>query len=513
MALLASLLASSAAAQTPPAPWPEAQVNPRAAAEDMLLPLPCGGAMAFRKIATPAPRGALADRQAVVGDEDAETAYAEFVRTDFLAGPFVDPQGVRHFWIGKYEVTRAQYVAVTAGCEDLAGLGGSRRAPQTGLGWFEAVRFAHLFGAWLAGNARDKLPGDGKQRAFVRLPTEVEWEFAARGGAAVSDADFRRRVHPMDGPVHDYAQISRPGGRRVVRDIGLLKPNPLGIHDMLGNAEEIVLDAFRLNRGGRLHGQAGGFVAKGGDVMTPEDRLRSAMRIEYPHFDSEDGKPTALPTAGLRVVLALPVISDLARGPEIRAEWERELEGQRRSLEQDPAELAQKMVLEVTTPAQRTALERLRQAIVADRFARAEADRRAMGSAIGTAAVLIRVLRVDTDQRNTIANALSNLQTRSQLPPAERQQMMSDARERLEVIDFRLRTTTATLASLILRTGQDYTQDPLKEQAAAWKAENPGPERAALRDFADWFLAEVAEVRPRRSVDEAKLRERMMRAR
>jgi hypothetical protein len=65
------LLAAPATAQ---APWPEEFTNPRAADGDLLLLMPCGGAMAFRPVATPAGPGALDDRQVTLGTTDRPAA-------------------------------------------------------------------------------------------------------------------------------------------------------------------------------------------------------------------------------------------------------------------------------------------------------------------------------------------------------------------------------------------------------------------------------------------------------
>ena len=112
--LLAALLAATPAAAQDR--WPEEGWNPRPMPDDLVLPLPCGGAMAFRPVPTPVAQGALADRQAVLGQPDPETNYSEYLRQAHILGPFPGPlpDAPPRYYLGKYEVTRDQYATATA---------------------------------------------------------------------------------------------------------------------------------------------------------------------------------------------------------------------------------------------------------------------------------------------------------------------------------------------------------------------------------------------------------------
>ena len=92
-----------------------------------------------------------------------------------------------------------------------------------------------------------------------------------RGGSVVSDAEFRQRLPPIEGPINSVAQLRRTGQRPVPVAVGLLAPDKLGLHDMLGNVAEMVAEPYRLTRGGRS------------GATRPKWELRSAGRRPRPH--------------------------------------------------------------------------------------------------------------------------------------------------------------------------------------------------------------------------------------
>jgi hypothetical protein len=70
--------------------WKEQFYNPHPLPEDLILPMPCGGAMVFRPVVVPADR-LLGDRRITLGGQDERFAFAEGFRQDFLAGSFAAP--------------------------------------------------------------------------------------------------------------------------------------------------------------------------------------------------------------------------------------------------------------------------------------------------------------------------------------------------------------------------------------------------------------------------------------
>lgn len=381
-ALLGALLATAGARAEER--WPEESWNPHPEPDDLVLPLPCGGAMAFRPVLTPVGQGVLADRPTMLGQPDPETNYSEYLRQTFIAGPFQGAAGAPpRYYLAKYEVTRDQYAAVaTEPCPTPSPAG---RLPQADIAWHEAVGFTTRLSGWLLRHAPDALPRQGEVRAFLRLPTEDEWEFAARGGAVASEAEFSAHAYPMPEGMQRYVwyQGTRSAGGRT-RPVGMLQPNPLKLYDILGNVSEWVLEPYRLNKVGRPHGLAGGLVARGGDFLTPEAQIRSSMRIELPPFDA-GGEPLRLRSLGFRPALALVATFSDQQPAMLRQEFEREAQS-RTAASDDPARLLDLLRNGTPDPALRQGIDRVGAALRSETRARKEQESQAIRSQITAAA-------------------------------------------------------------------------------------------------------------------------------
>ena len=376
------------------ADWPIADWNPQADQDDYIIPLPCKGALVLRRVVTGTGQSndgaALDDRLVRLGWSGEQSGYIDFYRSDYVSGPFEDAaRKERFYYIGKYEVTRQQYNAVFDKCEQgAASTDGDAGMPMTGLSWFDAVEFTRALSNWLYLNAPDYLPMSGNQRSYARLPTEIEWEFAARGGLAVSDSQRSDKIFPITGAVKDYAWHAGPDssdGRLNL--IGMLKPNPLNLYDVLGNAEEMILEPFRMNRLGRLHGQPGGFVTKGGSRETAPGEVRTALRSEFPHFSQVSKGETKRDTFGFRIALSSSVIGDLSRATALQRAWQSARQ-MRSAPEADPVKKLQKLAQDATDPDTRTELQNLQQTFSREMALRNEVEARVAKNLIVSAAIL-----------------------------------------------------------------------------------------------------------------------------
>ena len=303
------------------ADWDAKDYNPKPLPDDLILPMPCGGAMAFRPIATVSERQ-IDDVRIILGHADERFAFQEGPRESFISGAFTDASDYnrRIYFLGKYELTQLQLRALRGDCSTVKPTA-KDRIPASGLTWSGAVQLTDQYSVWLLSHAITSVPREDGTPGYVRLPTEAEWEFAARGGLKVSKTEYLARLFPMpEGELRYYAWFAGTSSSQgKPKPVGLKKANPLGLHDMLGNLEEIVLDPFHLNHLGRLHGQPGGYMVKGGHYLTSQDAIRTAYRQEVPHYDDRGGRTGE--TVGVRFVITAPVLTTNQRLKALQVQW------------------------------------------------------------------------------------------------------------------------------------------------------------------------------------------------
>ena len=205
----------------------------------------------------------------------------------------VCPQG---FWMGKYEVSNAQYQRFEArhdsGSYEAHSLNQADQ-PVVRVSWQEATAFAN----WLA----------GRTGLRFRLATEAEWEYAARGGKTVSrpwgdeSAQACRYANIYDETAYKAKPLNWPNypcedGQIAAAPVGKYAANGFGLFDMLGNVAEWTCSEYDSGYAGgesrcaALNAAAGGRrVLRGGSWSDYPGLVRFAYRFpaapEYRKFD------------------------------------------------------------------------------------------------------------------------------------------------------------------------------------------------------------------------------------
>ena len=179
------------------------------------------------------------------------------------------------FAMSKYEVTFKEYDVFTdaTGRERVFDSGGWGRGlrPVRHVSWYDAIAYTE----WLSEQTGDR----------YRLPTEAEWEYAARAGTETAYSwgnEIGRNRANCDGCASLW------DGERTAL-VGSFKANGWGVYDMHGNVWEWVQDCWNDNYEGaptdgtaRLSGDCGRRVRRGGSWEAEPGALSSATRGRSP---------------------------------------------------------------------------------------------------------------------------------------------------------------------------------------------------------------------------------------
>jgi hypothetical protein len=278
--------------------------------------MPNGVSMVFRPVFIGEGDTPFALKKVRIGDP--QEGYKEYETTVLLGGAFkAERQGKRDwlYYLGKYEVMEDQYYALMDPSRVSKKEG---QLPINNISWFEAQEFIHKYNTWLFEHALDKLPKNGTVSGYLRLPTESEWEFAARGGTEVPGEQFIKKI-PYTEALNRYEWFGgRTSSQSKLQKAGRLKPNVLGLHDMLGNVSEMTASHYQIEY---YQGRVGGFVARGGNYTTSGEKIRSSQRNEQPFYDTKL-KPQRSETLGMRLAISAIVFTDYQTTQEIEQAWQ-----------------------------------------------------------------------------------------------------------------------------------------------------------------------------------------------
>ena len=129
------------------------------------------------------------------------------------------------FYLGIYEVTQEQWAAVMGSNQSYFKRNDTHRNPMERVSWDDVQEFIRAL-------------NEKEGHTRYRLPTEAEWEYAARAGTDSTDS-FGDAVHHL----RKYAWW-RGNAETETRPVGQKLPNPWGLYDMYGNVGEWVQDWY-----------------------------------------------------------------------------------------------------------------------------------------------------------------------------------------------------------------------------------------------------------------------------
>ena len=232
------------------------------------------------------------------------------------------PVTIKPFAMGRYEVTQEQWFAIT-GKNPASNKG--RQMPVDQVSWAEIQDFIRTL--------------NEKTRRVYRLPTEAEWEYAARAGSTTA---YPQGNEPTQLDQHAWTQRNSDSRLQFV---GAKTPNSFGLHDMIGNAAEWVQDCYQDNYvrapvdGTAIDARDCRRVVRGGSARSMDPGLRLSGRSSLDARDRQE-------MIGFRLAMTPGAVPAPAATPapepspaEIAAA--REVEALRKQLEAERQRVAQ----------------------------------------------------------------------------------------------------------------------------------------------------------------------------
>ena len=153
----------------------------------------------------------------------------------------------KNYWMGKYEVTQAQWEAVMG--ENPSRFQGANN-PVDSVSWEDCQAFLKKL---------NSLPAVRKSGLTFRLPTEEEWEYACRAGATGNYCKLADGTEIKVDTLVEVAWFDENSRCGETHPVGEKRPNAFGLYDMHGNLWEWTQTAVfdcRVSRGGSWYNSA-----------------------------------------------------------------------------------------------------------------------------------------------------------------------------------------------------------------------------------------------------------------